>query len=751
MNHLNDCLLTSVPSRGIENHGFYLDSASNIEMMKNANLYDYVPPMYFEERKLPLKDREIGDLLLKKEKEDFGMEDGKLKYLQNTVRKVPNKSEMRGTALCSLARVFDEVEKTNTEGEPFYVKDLVMIDAKLRDWQRIMPRVRPSFQISRSPDPQILKKLVQGGAVFSCVDEDEFELLDTLGEDISAKLNTLPSSCDSTCMVYVNSIEDLKLIKERKPSARLIVRLPRDIPIKGSPRDELVPLFNFASSYKLNIVGISVSASTNLCQEAINNIFSKVQEVIFSASEAGFKITIIDVESELEEMNFDKNAKLLSKLIASYFPENHEIEVHLAASNHLSECSHFLFTRVTARIPKVDANGRTTYEVHVDWPKCSQSLQNTHPGACYPVTSEHPTFQTHFISDKCKTRLFETSFPHVQIGEWIYWNNVTDLRDSDTKSYHAFRFEGPEKKYELNYKPIPGDEIGLRALDTEQWQEILNHGHLLILSEKKNEHFDSYLLSESSLFVYPYKVIVKTCGISSPLLCTKALKEVAKKLGTEIENISFSRRSFICPTGQCYPHRSIEEEEKFLKKHFPGGQALQLGDPKSDHWYLYSAQLTDTPLDSTPSLEITMTGVMKEEALKNFWRDETSSETQSVADKSGFSALTPGAEIDEYSFTPCGFSYNGLLDKGFVTVHITPELPLCYISFETNIADLAYEKILDKLIATYQPAHFTVLILNNGGHTTPISGYKTTHRNETVLNGVPVHFERRRQKAQMCC
>jgi len=262
---------------------------------------------------------------------------------------------------------------------------------------------------------------------------------------------------------------------------------------------------------------------------------------------------------------------------------------------------------------------------------------------------------------------------------------------------------------------------------------------------KKNELFDSYLLSESSLFVYPYKAIVKTCGISSPLLCTQALQEVAAKLGTEIESIVFSRRSFICPLGQCYPHRNNEEELRFLSKHFPAGETLQLGDPQSDHWFLYTSKLSkDVKMDSTPSFEMTMTGLMSETALKQFWRDETAP-AGSVAEKSGFADLTKGAEIDEYSFTPCGFSYNGLKDNGFVTVHISPELPLCYISYETNISNLSYEIIIEKLISKYQPQHFTVLILNNGGNTINIPGYKVTHQNETTIAGLPVVFERRKK------
>jgi len=123
--------------------------------------------------------------------------------------------------------------------------------------------------------------------------------------------------------------------------------------------------------------------------------------------------------------------------------------------------------------------------------------------------------------------------------------------------------------------------------------------------------------------------------------------------------------------------------------------------------------------------------------------------TGSVSEKTGFADLTKGADIDEYSFTPCGFSYNGLLENGFVTVHITPELPLCYISFETTIDNLPYDQIIQKLISTFEPAHFTSLILNNGGSGAGfLDGYKATHHNNTKMSGVSVEFERRKRKVK---
>ncbi|KAI5412469.1 hypothetical protein KIW84_057225 [Lathyrus oleraceus] len=85
------------------------------------------------------------------------------------------------------------------------------------------------------------------------------------------------------------------------------------------------------------------------------------------------------------------------------------------------------------------------------------------------------------------------------------------------KSYiSAIGFEGFEKRLEISFS-APGlfsdpQGKGLRSLTKSQLDEILAPAECTIVSSLANEDVDSYVLSESSLFVYAYKFNLKTCS-----------------------------------------------------------------------------------------------------------------------------------------------------------------------------------------------------------------------------------------------
>lgn len=117
-------------------------------------------------------------------------------------------------------------------------------------------------------------------------------------------------------------------------------------------------------------------------------------------------------------------------------------------------------------------------------------------------------------------------------------------------------FEGPEKTIEIDFVPHVGPSSGARQISRENWEYILSQARCTILDQMSGKNFDSYLLSESSLFVYPQKVIIKTCGTTTLLRAVVPLIEAAK---VSLNIIIFAQmvvfaifESFFCWTGTGY-------------------------------------------------------------------------------------------------------------------------------------------------------------------------------------------------------
>lgn len=124
-----------------------------------------------------------------------------------------------------------------------------------------------------------------------------------------------------------------------------------------------------------------------------------------------------------------------------------------------------------------------------------------------------------------------------------------------------------------------------------------------VLSIIESEHVDAYLLSESSMFVFPHKIILKTCGTTTLLSGLPRMLEIAALVagfphavanlaqGTATAampyRVFYSRKNFLFPDRQRGPHRSWRDEVKSLDRLFLGGSAYMIGKMNGEHWYLY--------------------------------------------------------------------------------------------------------------------------------------------------------------------
>ncbi|XP_057307571.1 S-adenosylmethionine decarboxylase proenzyme-like [Hydractinia symbiolongicarpus] len=282
-------------------------------------------------------------------------------------------------------------------------------------------------------------------------------------------------------------------------------------------------------------------------------------------------------------------------------------------------------------------------------------------------------------------------------------------------------FEGAEKVLKIWFsanddenKKDDGHKCDLRLIPRFELDYVLQIIKASIVSYISNEYIDSYVLSESSMFISQNRIILKTCGITELLYAMKPLLDLAKKYANmiDVKNIFYSRREFLQPDMQQGIHKSFDDEANFLKNIFPDGTSHVFGKEESDRWYLFSMNhsKSGSPLTDV-TLEILMSD-MCERTMTHFTESSYGNSDELMLN-TGISSLFPGSMHDGVIFDPVGYSVNGLLDKFYYTIHVTPQPDCSYVSFETNIQNENYYELIAKLAAIFKPGKFIVTLFSN--------------------------------------
>ena len=254
---------------------------------------------------------------------------------------------------------------------------------------------------------------------------------------------------------------------------------------------------------------------------------------------------------------------------------------------------------------------------------------------------------------------------------------------------------------------------------------------------------DTY--SESSLFVSPHRLILKTCGTTLNLLGLPRILEIAREHASfpNVHRCFYSRKSFFFPERQKGPHREWKDEVEFLDRIFVEGGAYSIGKMNGDHWLLYitsplpvlrslegCAQINGAEVHGTTdetavsselpdvdfTLEILMTHLAPVVRRSFIFPEEPGlshapfDRAREVSSNLGIVDLFPKhlTTLDSYAFSPCGYSANALVKwgekygelassplgedhepgfggEGYYNIHVTPEDGWSYASFECNV------------------------------------------------------------------
>jgi len=257
-------------------------------------------------------------------------------------------------------------------------------------------------------------------------------------------------------------------------------------------------------------------------------------------------------------------------------------------------------------------------------------------------------------------------------------------------------FEGPEKKLELVFK---AGSVDLFEQPREFWDNLVSLAQAKILSSLETKDCKSFLLSESSLFVWKDRVILITCGTTTLI---KAAKHMLETFGKDsLEEVFYERKNEYQPSLQ----KSSALQDMNDLKEVLGGKVLRFGRQDDHHVYVYNKSFVTESAGKVNTLELLMYGLQGE--FKNSFVNKP--ESQNLVLKK-LKEILPGFELDTFFFEPEGFSFNALQGSRYATMHVTPQGSENYLSFEMDqVSTEESKETVQKLVELCKPISYDTI------------------------------------------
>lgn len=291
-------------------------------------------------------------------------------------------------------------------------------------------------------------------------------------------------------------------------------------------------------------------------------------------------------------------------------------------------------------------------------------------------------------------------------------------------------FEGSEKKLEVVVK---ARQPSLRRFGRPFWDNMVTAANAEILSHLSNEYCDAYLLSESSLFVWDDRFLMLTCGTTT--LVDSALLFIEHQGIKGVDFLIYQRKNEYHSQLQ---KSSLNEDLRRLRLCLPM-RAYQLGHLDSHHHYLAHYDNPYQPQTADHTNELLMYHINGDVA--DYLRSDGQT-PQGVRERLQLARLLPGFALDDFVFSPCGYSVNALRGTDYATIHITPEQNSSYVSFESNL-DLGgeYRFIIDGLLEILKPHSWDTVGFNSETRVSTANQACYVEQCEVMLNcGYKVQF-----------
>ena len=260
-------------------------------------------------------------------------------------------------------------------------------------------------------------------------------------------------------------------------------------------------------------------------------------------------------------------------------------------------------------------------------------------------------------------------------------------------------FEGPEKKLEIILSsPLPG----LRDNGSHRWTGVVRACGASIIRHTKTPLLDAYLLSESSLFVWDDRILLITCGQTSPVTALPTILDFVEK--DHIGFLFYERQAANFPERQ---PSDFTSDEALLKRYLPG-TSTRLGRRGARHLdvFYYAAPGSRAGTDAT--LQVLMYDIDPSVGSLFSQHRRHDSRHRRLIDR--VRRLCGGTYFDGHLFFPQGYSANNVERDRYVTVHVTPQPRASYTSLETNGARDNFGAVVEEAVSIFKPGQLAVVV-----------------------------------------
>ena len=264
----------------------------------------------------------------------------------------------------------------------------------------------------------------------------------------------------------------------------------------------------------------------------------------------------------------------------------------------------------------------------------------------------------------------------------------------------ATQFEGPEKKLEIILKD---PRAGLRRNIGGRWDAVVEASRAKILSRIATRHLTAWLLSESSLFVWPDRVLMITCGRTTLVRAIPAILDIVG--WDNMALLFYEQKNFLFPRQQ---PSSFDQDMNHMPCRETGINHC-IGPHERDHIHLFCASRTRRVPEQDATFQVLMHDF--DPGVADIFR--APHPANRLDRLTGLDRLYPDMQKDSYRFEPYGYSLNGIRGDRYFTIHVTPQDRGSYASFESNVLETSYLAVVASVTAIFRPARFSAALTSS--------------------------------------